>query len=139
VRLDSIAVVARFHALRTSAWDAWVGLGWGREWLNFAGRLPITVTADPIGPREPTPEPQFALTGWRLDVRAGLDYLPLAWMRVGAFAIFASGRYSERDVDGESCGPRIPCVDVDIDEPAFHHWTGIGLRFAVVLPEPSDD
>jgi hypothetical protein len=137
VRLDSVLGVLRFHALTVRDWEAWAGLGVGREWLRFTARLPTLQSTDPNVPREGPLEPRFALTGWWLDVRAGVDYAPLAWLRVGIFVTFASGRYSVRDIDTASCRG-IPCRDVTIDDPAFHHWAGAGLRLAAVLPEATE-
>jgi hypothetical protein len=136
VRLDTIVGVVRFHALTARHWDVWIGLGYGREWLHFGGKVPLILPTDPSSrPLLESCEPRFALTGWWLDARLGIDYLPLAWMRIGVFGTFASGQYAMRDIDPESC-PSIPLDDVTIDDPAFHHWAGGGLRFAVVVPQP---
>jgi hypothetical protein len=133
VRLTRVGVALAYHPLTAAHWDPWLGIGASYERLHFRGPVPPTASTDPNQPPSPGGV-EFTVRGWSLESRVGMDYVLTSTLRAGAFLSFDVGRYAESDIDELRSDLRVPVIDLEFREQAFHYWIGGGVRLVFLGP-----
>jgi hypothetical protein len=103
----------RFHLAASAPIDPWIGVGAAYEWL--------TLSASPGGQDQ-----DLTLRGFEFfNVQLGADFLASPGFRVGPFAAFSLGRYT----DGSASSPLVSASGPIADK-KVHEWLLLGLRAA---------
>jgi hypothetical protein len=100
-----------FHLAPSAPLDPWVGLGVGYEWLLLSvtsGRQRQDLTLRGI---------EF------LDLQLGADFAVSPGLRIGPFAAFSLGRYSDESTSGV-----LGSGAGEVADKKVHEWLLVGLR-----------
>jgi len=107
----NVGVNAHYHFLPGQAFDPWVGLGAGYEWLSFSvsgGGQEATVTG----------------TGFEFgQAQVGGDFQAARNLGIGPFASFSFGQYGNANLSQGGSS-----MDMSITSKSFHEWLELGVR-----------
>jgi hypothetical protein len=116
-----LGIDVRVHPLPANQLDPWVGLGAGLEWLNASWQRPSGVArgSPPLGGLSTGDLAlNSQLSGWDLNLQAGLEYRFDAHWAAGPFVMLSLGQFysfSDRYSD-------------PIEDKALHEWLVFGFR-----------
>jgi hypothetical protein len=106
-----------FHVLPGAAWDPWLGLGVGAEWLRFQSN-----------------GGDFGLIGYAFNAQVGLDGRLSSGFHIGPFLGLAVGQYTSWFSAGTFSGNS----DGSLNPLDHHEWLTLGLKATFDTPRSAN-